>query len=343
MGSAPPYLRRELVSREQRHRRAILVAIGALLLLVLSPLFGHHLLARADTLLAGRDHLGAICILALHALLGPVHGLFHVLFVAGLLYASWDRFRAWRMVRDVLTSLSAEPPRTGDPFWAAARASGIAPNRLRIAAGLPTPAFTVGWLRPQIYVARGIADLLSPAELAAVLAHEAAHARRRDPLRLSLLRFLTCTLFWLPALRRLAEDVGDEAEIQADDAAAAGQPLALASAILSLARWVVEGGRDARVLPATVGIHRDGLLDRRIRRLLGEATAPGSRLTRRSLAAAAAALLLVVTSGAVVAHPLPEHTAPPEHCVSHSDAAISHLFCAFRAGGIPGYCPHVRH
>ena len=50
-------------------------------------------------------------------------------------------------------------------------------------------------------------------------------------------RILGCTLFWIPAFRRLAADMADEAEIDADDAAAAGQPLVLASAILSLAAW----------------------------------------------------------------------------------------------------------
>ena len=39
---------------------------------------------------------------------------------------------------------------------------------------------------------------------------------RRDPLRLSLMRFLACTLFYIPALRRLADDLTDEAEIEAD-------------------------------------------------------------------------------------------------------------------------------
>jgi Zn-dependent protease with chaperone function len=314
-----------------------------LLFLVLSPLFGHHVLAGADRLLAGRDHIGAICVIALHALLGPVHRLFHLLFIGGVVYAISDRFHAWRTERNVLGSLAAEPPQPGDPFWMAARSVGVDPLLLRTTEGLPTPAFTVGWWRPRVYVARALGNLLQPEELAAVVAHEAAHVRRRDPLRLSLLRFLTCTLFWIPALRRLADDVADEAEIQADDAAAAGRPLALASAILSLARWL-EGRRPARGLRAAVGFHRDDLLDRRVRRLLGENTTPESHLTRRSLAGAAAALLLVVLSGAVVAHPLPgEHPAHPEHCESHPGTAASHLFCNLRAGGPLGlHCPHLR-
>ena len=116
---------------------------------------------------------------------------------------------------------------------------------MRVVSGLPTPAFTVGWLRPRVYVDAALAGLLTADELAAVLAHEEAHVARRDPLRLSALRFLACTLFFLPALRRLAADAADEAEIAADDRAAglagAGAPLALASAIvISATHWARE-------------------------------------------------------------------------------------------------------
>ena len=107
------------------------------------------------------------------------------------------------------------------------------------------------------------------AELNAVLAHEQAHVVRRDPLRLAALRFLACTLFWLPALRRLADDVTDEAEIAADDIAAGDQPLVLASAILRVASW-----RDLRAGPlgaiGATGFTCRDLLERRIRRLAGE-------------------------------------------------------------------------
>src|SRR5439155_12889806 len=133
---------------------------------------------------------------------------------------------------------------------------------LRIVRGLPNPAFTIGWLRPRVYVARELAGALPDAELNAVLAHEQAHVVRRDPLRLAALRFLACTLFWLPALRRLADDVTDEAEIAADDIAAGDQPLVLASAILRVASW-----RDLRAGPlgaiGATGFTCRDLLERR--------------------------------------------------------------------------------
>src|SRR6185436_14597908 len=82
-------------------------------------------------------------------------------------------------------------------------ASGVPSDIVHSIHGLPTPAFTAGWFRPRIYVAASVVTSLSQAELGAVIAHEAAHVSRRDPLRSSLLRFLADILFYIPALRRL--------------------------------------------------------------------------------------------------------------------------------------------
>lgn len=330
-----------LVTREEAHRRTLLLAIGTLLLFSVSPLFGHHVAAGLEQGLRGQDHLGAMCLVALHTLLRPVHLLFHVLVVVGLAYALYDRAHALLRVRRTLASLHGAEPAPGDPFWSAATAAGLSPHRVRVVRGLPNPAFTVGWFRPRVFIAEAVADRLGPDELQALLAHEGAHVARRDPLRLSLLRFLALTLFWLPALRRLADDIADEAEIQADDRAAREQPLALASAILSLASWRTAG-------PAWgegVGFaQRTDLLDRRIRRLAGEEPAPVSRLTRRSVVGAMLALALVGASGAIMSHPLPvDHLAhPSNHCGHPGESPFGHLFCRW---GVPReagrLCPHA--
>ena len=342
-----PYRPAALASREDRRRRAVLLGFAALIVLSTSPVFGHHVAVGMETLLAGQDHLWAFCLTALHHLLAPVHFLFHVLIVAGLAYAIWDRARAWLTVRRALAPLEAEASRAGDTFWQAARAAGIDPGRLRVVSGLPNPAFTVGWFRPMIYVAAELAEWLTPDELAAVLAHERAHLVRRDPLRLSVLRFLGRTLFWLPALHRLAADAADDAEVTADDAAAAGRPLVLASAILALAHW--------RTPPAlvrasvgistgfSVGFYRPDLLDRRIRRLAGEEPPVTSHVTRRSIVGAALALGLVWTSGVLMAHPLPsERPDVPTHCTHEGEWAVSHLFClGSPLGPLLRECPHI--
>lgn len=338
-GTASRPCPKALVTREERRRRAVLVGFAALIVLSMSPIFGHHLAASMDTLLAGRDHLGALCLIALHHLLAPVHWIFHVLLIAGLTYATWDRARAWFTVRRALAPLASEPPRPGDLFWEAAQAAGLDPQRLRVVSGLPNPAFTVGWLHPVVYVAAELAEWLSTEELSAVLAHERAHLVRRDPLRLSVFRFLGHMLFWLPALERLAADAVDDAEIMADDAAAAGQPLVLASAILALASWHMPPA----LINASTGFFRPDLLDRRIRRLAGEAPPVASHVTRRSLAGAALALGLAWTSGVMMAHPMPgEQPGSVAHCIHKGEWATSHLFCLGSPFGVlQAHCPHV--
>jgi Zn-dependent protease with chaperone function len=314
-----------LASREERHRRTVLLGLAGLLVLSMSPIFGHHAATGADALFSGRDHVGPICLIAWHHILGPVHTGFHVLFVLGLLYALGDRTRAWASAHRVLATLPAQPPEPGDPFWIAAKVARVDPGAIRVVDGLPSPAFTAGWLRPRVYVARALAERLTSDQLAAVLSHEGAHARRRDPLRLSLLRLLAYTVFWIPALRRLAEDIADEAEIRADDVAARDRPLVLASAMLELAKWCPQ----RVVLQEGVGFHDRDLLERRVRRLAGEDTPIYSHVTRRSVGAALAALLLVWASGVIVAHPLPD--AVRDHhaalCARHPSPGIAHLFC----------------
>jgi Zn-dependent protease with chaperone function len=98
-------------------------------------------------------------------------------------------------------------------------------------------AFCAGYLRPRVHLSSGAVARLSGAELEAVLAHERHHLRRRDPLRMLMARVLADALFFLPALRRLADRYGALAEVAADEAAArvAGGP-ALASALLAFNR-----------------------------------------------------------------------------------------------------------
>lgn len=349
-----------LATRELRHRRVLLLSVAALILFSTSPVFGHHLATRADALLTGYDHLGNLCLIALHVVLAPVHTTFHVLLWCGIAYAIVDRARAWYGLHRTLRALEPTPLAHDDALAIAARRVRLDPDRVRAVDGLPNPAFTTGFWRPCIYVAASLAESLDAPQLEAVFAHEAAHVARRDPLRLSLMRFLACTLFYVPALRRLAEDLTDEAEIEADDAALSrSEPLVLASAILALAEWAVPSG----IVPALragsavafqpfAPLHRVDVLERRIRRLAGEPVAAGTHVTRRSLSGAGATLVAVWVSGLMMAHPLPAegaglHTAAShEHAASHcrhlGAFALSHLFCfgfGVHASGTP--CPHA--
>lgn len=355
------YVPHTLALREQSRRRATLIAIALLFVLSTSPVYVHHLFELgAARMLAGFDHIGALCVTALHLLLLPVHRVFHVVLLVGIAVAAWDRLRAWRTVRATLALLEQHEPVADGPFWRAALAAGVDPGCVRVVRGLPNPAFTVGLLTPRVYLAAELAGHLTAEQLEAVIAHEGAHVVRRDPLRQFLLRFLAFTLFWMPALRRLAEDVRDEAEVLADDAAVRGRPLVLASAILALSDWNL-----GRATPrGAVGFQRDDLLERRVRRLVGEETAVRSHLTRRSVVGAVLSVALVWGSGLIVAHPLPAAGTPAvhaaggvqgmhgsthgAHCMLHRESALAHLFClgspfsSARLATCPHYATAVR-
>lgn len=354
------YRSAKLVRREQRHRRTVLLSIGILILLSTSPVFGHHLASKAAVVLAGRDHVLNLCLMALHSLFAPVHGLFHILLGAGLTYAIGSRLRATIRSGRTLRALEAVTPVADEsPFALASKRAGVNLQSIRVVPGLPLPAFTAGWVRPRIFITADLARLLTLDELTAVIAHEGAHAARRDPLRLSLLRFLADTLFYIPALRRLADDMADETEIAADDIAASGATTSviLASAIIRLAEWADRHLPNSHAMPTgAVGFYRASLLERRVRRLIGEDSAVNTHVTRRSLGGAAAVLTLVWISGLIMAHPLAAASASwesvdsesrqrspmPEHCRHTNGWPVSHLFClGFTHGADGARCPHT--
>lgn len=80
-------------------------------------------------------------------------------------------------------------------------------------------AFSVGLVRPRVLVTTGALHTLTPVELTAVLAHERAHVRRRDALRLLIVRAFADGLFFCPGARQLAARLAALAELQADEAA----------------------------------------------------------------------------------------------------------------------------
>lgn len=120
-------------------------------------------------------------------------------------------------------------------------------------------AFCVGLLRPRVYLSTGALVLLAPVELAAVVAHEAHHKSRRDPLRILAASVLADALFFLPALSRLSERYRQLAELAADEAAAKlkGRSV-LASALV---RFGERGGERGPIV---------GIAPERVDQLLGE-------------------------------------------------------------------------
>lgn len=106
-------------------------------------------------------------------------------------------------------------------------------------------AFCAGLLKPRVYVSSGAVASLDATALDAVLAHEAHHARRRDPLRLAVGRVLARALFFVPGLAELVRQQQNLAELGADESAMNTGPdsrSALARAMLTFSESSPTGG-----------------------------------------------------------------------------------------------------
>lgn len=338
--SSDSVLTTTLRRRELHRRRTLLIGLAVLIVLSTSPVLGHHVVKAVDWLPASRQHLGVFCLVSLHLLLVPVHGLFHWLLGLGFVLAVLDRSRAVWRARAVLRGVTTSPIQPGDGLYEAATLAGVSPDCIQTLRSGTVPAFTAGLLRPRIYVAADLPSRLTVEEMAAVLTHESVHRNRRDPLRLSACRFLATLLFWIPALRRVADDLADDFEIEADSIAAARFPLDLASALVTLA-----GGPSPRAtIDGIVGFESADLLERRVRRLAGFEPPIHSRVSRRSIVGAVIVLAAAWGSGVMVLHPLPDATSNfvgPVHCDQHSGGPLTHLFCrgaVWRWGD--DRCPH---
>lgn len=167
--------------------------------------------------------------------------------------------------------------------WRAARA---------LAAPVDAPAAVVGLLRPRVEIDPRLADLVSPAGLAAARAHEEAHARHHDPLRIWLAQLAT-DLQWPfgGAAARLAAWL-DALELARDDearrAGASGEDLA--EALVGAARLASASARPAAVA------RLDGparALAARVQRLLAPLEAERLPARGRAMILAVTATLLV--------------------------------------------------
>jgi Zn-dependent protease with chaperone function len=116
-------------------------------------------------------------------------------------------------------------------------AASHADGSVRILETARPVAATVGLLWPAAVFSRGLLDSLSEQAARAVRAHEAAHQRRRDPLRLALAR-LGAGLHLPGTGRILQRELSLAVERAADEAAArrVGDRVAVAEALLAVAR-----------------------------------------------------------------------------------------------------------
>lgn len=119
--------------------------------------------------------------------------------------------------RRLLRALPVEPIQTG-ALLDVARDAGA--TDLFVAPASRPVAFCLGLFRPRVVITAGLLARLDPEEQAAVVWHEAHHARQREPLKSLIARLAAQTFFWIPALRELLDRYLLVKELAADRLAA---------------------------------------------------------------------------------------------------------------------------
>ena len=171
-------------------------------------------------------------------------------------------------------------------------------------------AFAAGLRRPRVLLAASLVEGLPEQQLAAVVEHERAHARRRDPLARLAARVLSFA--HLPGVRRaLLQELAIASE-QACDAEAGrriGDRLAVAEAILAVERILSASA------PARTGIagFEGNSVAARVRALVAAEPPAPKRAAYRIAAAVALGVGLAVSD-------------PLHHATEHFLALVTHLY-----------------
>jgi|GEM_PF-1078443 Zn-dependent protease with chaperone function len=199
------------------------------------------------------------------------------------------------------------------------------PKRLVVVEADVATAYCIGLIKPRVVISTGLLRALQDDRLTAVLAHEASHERKRDPLRASLAKSLAKGLFFVPALRYLYKTMLVEQELVADREAVAsvGRANLVAALIVLLDQPAPTGGvRTGRIVPPTAAAAagRCGLAPRLYALETGGAPKLPTPL-RPLLASAALLAALGVTagwvprysSGRLLPPPLPACSRLPQH------------------------------
>lgn len=154
-------------------------------------------------------------------------------------------------------------------------------------------AFCYGFVRPRVAITTGLLERLDDEELAAVLAHERHHLRRRDPIRALMIHAFSAAAFMFPVAPAVRLRLDARLELAADRAAlTVASPGALAGALLT----VLVGGE-----AAVVGATRLSATESRIAHLSGTPALPA--IPVEATAASFGVLLVVGVATAALALP----------------------------------------
>ena len=160
--------------------------------------------------------------------------------------------------------------------------------------------------------------------LAAVMAHEMAHVRRRDPLIACLAR-LNRAIFWFhPLAWWLERQLAITAEHACDEAAAGVVPERRRYAEILIEMADVVRRQQGRVAWQAVGVNGAGLLHERIDRVLRDPTPRVSRAKGLGTLSASVAAILLVVACQVPAPPLKEDPELTKRLVEQDESIKRH-------------------
>lgn len=205
----------------------------------------------------------------------------------------------WVVVILAAVALAGVAARQGLRLLRSARAVAALRGVARAADGMPgvhvidadvPVSVAAGLVRPAVYLSSGFVRAVAPDVMAVVQAHERAHVRRRDPLRLLLANLLS--MAHLPGTRRaLTADLALATEQACDDEAvrAVGDRVRVARAVLTIERLVAAAPASPDLVAASFG---GSHVPSRVETLLSDTTWRPARGLPAWTAAAALALLL---------------------------------------------------
>ena len=200
--------------------------------------------------------------------------------LSSLLVAAWIARWAWLLADAHRRLAGFETVALPQKLAGVMAATGV--GRVRCLHSPLPAAFCSGFPHLVIYVTSGLVQQLEAEGLSAVLIHEEAHRRRRDPVLKALITAAADVLFFLPLTRWLAERYVDRSELAADRAAIRS----VGSRAVASALW-----RTAGVPNTRAAAFSGGNAALRVSQLLGDPL-PRRRLALRVWAVTAAGALL---------------------------------------------------
>lgn len=213
---------------------------------------------------------------------------FFTLVSSGTIIAALSVRRQLRATTRLARTIAAQSASLDDAMRTAADRVGLGGRMDLWDVGRPC-SFTYGVFRPRVVVSRGLCEVVTEAELTAVLHHERYHIQNRDTLKVVVARAAPSAFFFLPALRALRDRYLAGRELAADRRAvrAVGErPLAGALYKSLTTPTSVELG-------AAAALGGSAFLDERVEQLELGAEPRLARLSRATVAGTAAGVLVL--------------------------------------------------